>query len=92
MILDNILDNIFYIAVIIVFLVVLYRRFCWKPKIKVVKAPTTKQIRRQRKRARRLRKFSRHFRIPYVGQAEVIGYDKKRPCIDSMWDEVERKK
>ena len=91
MILDNILDNIFYIAVIIVFLVVLYRRFCWKPKIKVAKAPTTKQIRRQRKRARRLRKFSRHFRIPYVGHTEIIEYDKTNPYIESIWEEMRRK-
>lgn len=84
--------NIFYIAVIIAFLVVLYRGFCWKPKIKIVKAPTTKQIRRQRKRARRLRKISRRFKVPHVGQAEVIGYDKTSPCIDSMWEEVQHKK
>lgn len=84
--------NIFEIAAVIIFLLILYRGFCWKPKVKPVKAPTTRQIRRQRKRARRLRKISRRFKVPHVGQAEVIGYDKKKPCIDSMWDEVERKK
>lgn len=86
------IDHIFEIAVVIIFLVILYRGFCRKPKIKVVKAPTTKQIRRQKKRERQRRKFSRRFRIPHVGQAEIIKYDKKSPCIDSMWEEVERKK
>ena len=91
MFLDNIIHNIFYIAVINVILVVLYLRYCWKPKIKVVKAPTTKQIRRQRKRTRRLRKFSRHFRIPYVGHTEIIEYDKTNPYIESIWEEMRRK-
>lgn len=91
MILDSILDNIFYIAVIIVFLVVLYRGFCWKPKVKAVKAPTTKQIRRQRKRARRLRKITRRFKVPHVGQAEVIEYDKTNPYIESIWEEMRKK-
>lgn len=91
MILDSILDNIFYIAVIIVFLVVLYRGFCWKPKIKVVMAPTTKQIRQQRKRARRLRKITRRFKVPHVGQAEVIEYDKTNPYIESIWEEMRKK-
>ncbi len=86
------LDNIFEITVMIVFLIILYRGFCWKPKIKIVKAPTLKQIRREKKRARRIRKISRRFKVPYVGQTEIIKYDKKSPCIDSMWEEVERKK
>ncbi len=86
------LDNIFEITVMIVFLIILYRGFCWKPKVKIVKAPTTKQILRQKKRARRIRKISRRFKVPYVGQTEIIKYDKKSPCIDSMWEEVERKK
>lgn len=38
------LYNIFEIAAVIIFLLILYRGFCWKPKVKVVKAPTTKQI------------------------------------------------
>ena len=84
--------NIFEIAAVIIFLLILYRGFCWKPKVKVVKAPTTKQIRRQRKRARRFRKITRRFKVPRAGKAEVIRYDKKRPCIDSMWDEIERRK
>lgn len=86
------MDHIFEIAVVIIFLVVLYRGFCRKPKIKIVKAPTTKQIRRQRKRARRLRKISRRFKVPHVGNAEIIEYSKTSPCIDSMWEEVQRKK
>ena len=86
------IENIFYIAVISIFLAVLYRNLCWRPKVKVVKAPTTKQIRRQRKRARRLRKISRRFKVPHVGNAEIIKYDKTSPCIDSMWEEVQRRK
>lgn len=86
------IDHIFEIAIVIIFLVVLYRGFCWKPKIKIVKAPTTKQIRRQKKRARRLRKISRRFKVPYIGKTEIIEYDKTSPCIDSMWEEVQHKK
>ncbi len=89
---DILIDNIFEIAIVLIFLVILYRGFCRKPKIKVIKAPTTAQIHRERKRARRRRKFSRWFRVPYVGRAEIFEYDKKAPCIDSMWEEVERKK
>lgn len=85
------LDNIFEIAVIIIFLAVLYCSLCRKPRVKVVKAPTTKQIRRQRKRARRLRKLSRHFRIPYVGHTKIIEYDKTNPYIESIWEEMRRK-
>lgn len=86
------IDHIFKIAVIIIFLALLYRHFCWKPKIKVVKAPTARQIRRQKKHARRLRKISRKFKVPYVGKTEIIEYDKTSPCIDSMWEEVQHKK
>lgn len=87
-----ILDNIFEITIVIIFLVILYRGFCRKPKIRVIRAPTAKQIRRQKKRARRLRKISRRFKVPYVGKTRIIEYDRTRPCIDSMWDEVERRK
>lgn len=86
------MDHIFEITAVIIFLVILYHGFCRKPKVKVVKAPTTKQIRHRRKRERRLRSITRHFKIPYVGKTEIIRYDKKSPCIDSMWEEVERKK
>lgn len=85
------IDHIFEIAVVIIFLVVLYRGFCRKPKIKVVKAPTTKQIRRQKKRARRLRKISRRFRVPYIGKTEIIEYDKTNPYIESIWEELRKK-
>lgn len=86
------LDNIFEIAVVIIFLLILYRGFCWRPKVKVVKAPTTKQIRRQKKRARRLRKFTRRFKARHAGPAELIKYSKTSPCINSMWEEVQHKK
>ncbi len=85
------IDHIFEIAAVIIFLVTLYRGFCRKPKIKVVRAPTTKQIRRQKKRARRIRKITRRFRFPHVGQAEVIEYDKTNPYIESIWEEMRRK-
>ncbi len=85
-------DNIFEIAVVIIFLLILYRGFCRRPKVKVVKAPATKQIRRQKKRARRLRKFTRRFKVRHTGQAELIRYSKTSPCINSMWEEVQRKK
>lgn len=88
---DIIIDNIFEIAVIIIFLVILYRGFCRKPKLKVVKAPTTKQIRRQKKRDRRRRKLSRWFKVPHIGHAEVIEYDKTNPYIESIWEEMRKK-
>lgn len=88
---DIILDNIFEIAVVMIFLVILYRGFCHRPKLKVVKAPTTKQIRQQRKRERRHRKISRRFRIPYVGKTEIIKYDKTNPYIESIWEEMRKK-
>lgn len=88
---DILIDNIFEIAIVLIFLVILYRGFCRKPKIKVIKAPTTKQIRRQKKRARRLRRISRRFRLPHIGQAEVIEYDKTSPYIESIWEELRKK-
>lgn len=86
------IDNIFEITVILIFLVILYCGFCRRPKIKLIKAPTAKQIRREKKRARRLRKISRRFKLPYVGKTEIIQYDKTSPCIDSMWEEIQHKK
>lgn len=85
------MDHIFEIAVVIIFLAILYHGFCRKPKIKVVKAPTTKQIRRQKKRARRRRKLSRWFKVPHIGHAEVIEYDKTNPYIESIWEEMRKK-
>lgn len=85
------IDHIFEIAVVIIFLVVLYRGFCRRPKIKFVKAPTTKQIRRQKKRARRLRRISRRFKVPYIGKTEIIAYDKTNPYIESIWEEMRKK-
>lgn len=86
-----IIDNIFEIAVILIFLLILYCGFRRKPKIKVIKAPTAKQIRREKKRARRIRKISRRFKIPYVGKTEIIQYDKTSPYIDSIWEEMRKK-
>lgn len=85
------IDHIFEITVILIFLAVLYRAFCWKPKVKTVKAPTAKQIRKQKKRARRIRKISRRFKVPYVGKTEIIQYDKTNPYIESIWEEMRKK-
>ena len=85
------IDNIFEITVILIFLIILYRGFCRKPKIKVIKAPTARQIRREKKRARRLRKISRRFKLPYVGKTEIIEYDKTTPYIESIWEEMRKK-
>lgn len=85
------IDHIFEIAVVIIFLVLLYRGFCRKPKIKIVKAPTTKQIQRQKKHARRLRRISRRFKVPYIGKTEIIEYDKTNPYIESIWEEMRKK-
>lgn len=85
------IDNIFEITVILIFLIILYRGFCRKPKIKVIKTPTAKQIRREKKRARRLRKISRRFKVPYVGKTEIIEYDKTNPYIESIWEEMRNK-
>lgn len=86
-----IIDNIFEITVILIFLAILYYGFCRRPKIKVIKAPTVKQIRREKKRARRIRKISRRFKIPYVGKTEIIEYDKTNPYIESIWEEMRKK-
>lgn len=88
---DILIDNIFEIAIVLIFLVILYRGFCRKPKIKVIKAPTTAQIHRERKRARRRRKLARWFRVPRIGRAEVIEYDKTNPYIESIWEEMRKK-
>ncbi len=85
------IDHIFEIVIVIIFLTVLYRGFCWRPKVKVVKAPTTKQIRRQKKRARKLRKISRRFKIPYFGKTEIVEFDKTNPYIESIWEEMRKK-
>ena len=80
---------------IILCCVFLYRKFCYKPKVKVAKAPKIpkpEEIRRQRKRERRIRKIKRKFKIPYRGNAEIIRYDKKLPYIESAWNEVQKPK
>ena len=80
---------------IILCYVFLYRKFCYKPKVKVVKAskiPKPEEIRRQRKKERRIRKIKRKFKIPYRGNAEIIKYDKKLPYIESAWNEVQKPK
>lgn len=90
---DTIL-KIIEIIIVAAFLIMLYRRFYDKPQIKAVKVkiPTARQVRRAKKRARRLRKVRRRFRIPYVGKTKIIRYDKKLPYIESIWNEIEPKR
>ncbi|MDE6387634.1 MAG: hypothetical protein K2L82_07515 [Lachnospiraceae bacterium] len=85
----NILEAITLIACV----VFLYRQFGRRPRIKAVKEekiPTTKEIRKRRKRERQLRKVKRRFKIPYRGKTEVIKYSKTAPYIESAWNEVEK--
>ena len=80
---------------IILCCVFLYRKFCYKSKLKVVKTPkipTTEEIRRQHKKERRMRKIKRRFRIPYWGNAKIIKYDKTAPYIESAWNEIQKPK
>ena len=71
----------------------LYYQFAWRSGIKAVKPekiPTTKEIRKQRRKERRLRKLKHRFRLPYRGNAEIIEYSKTTPYIESAWNEVEK--
>lgn len=80
---------------IILCCVFLYRKFCYKPKVKVVKTPKIpkpEEIRRQKKKERCIKKIKRKFKIPYRGNAEIIKYDKKLPYIESAWNEVQKPK
>lgn len=81
------------VIVLTIFLLILYRGFCWKPKIKIEKAPTTKQIRRERRRKRLIKKIKRMFKLPRFNyETEIIKYDKKTPYIEAAWEEVEKPK
>lgn len=84
------MEHLFESIILVFFCICLYQVFCRKPKIKVVKAPTTKEIRRQRKKDRRLRKIKRKFRLPYRGKTEIVEYSKTRPYIESAWKELEK--
>lgn len=84
------MEHIFECVILIFFCICLYRVFCKRPKIKVVKAPTTKEIRRQRKKDRRMRKIKRKFKLPYHGKTEIIEYSKTKPYIESAWKEIEK--
>lgn len=84
------MNNIGQAIILIAFLIILYFVFCRKPKIKSVKTPTTKQIKRQRKKARRIRKIKRWFRLPHKGQAEIEEFDPKRKYIESIWNEISK--
>lgn len=87
------LYNIPEAIILILCCIFLYDRFGRRPRIKEVKSekiPTTHEIKRQRKKARRIRKIKRRFRIPYRGKTQIITYDKKAPYIESAWNEVEK--
>lgn len=86
------MENIIYIAALIVFCIFLYLRFGRKPKIKTVKVPDKKSILKQKRKNRRLKKLKRIFRTPYKGKTEIIKYDKKHGYIDSAWEEVQKSK
>lgn len=86
------MKNLFYAVLLICFCIYVYRKFCYKPRIKTVKIPTAKQVRRKKKRKRFKNKIMRIFRIPYKGKTEIIQYDKKAPYIESAWNEINKKK
>lgn len=80
---------------IILCCIFIYRKFCYRPKLKVVKTPKIprpEEIRRQRKKERHIRKIKRKFKIPYVGKTEIIKYDKTTPYIESAWNEIQKPK
>lgn len=83
-------DIIFIVIVISAFMIFLYFRFCRKPKIKVVNAPTHREILRQHKKDRRRRKIKRIFRIPYRGNARMYEFDKTAPYLDAAWEELKK--
>lgn len=84
--------NIAKAVLIILCIIFLYQKFCCKPKIKIIKIPTSKEIKLQRKRKRRMRRIKRRFKIPYIGKTQIIKYDKTKPYIESAWDEVQKAK
>ena len=83
-------DAIFVIIVFIAFFIILYMNFCKKPKIKVVKAPTHKEILKQHKKERRIRKIKRKLKLPHIGKAKIYKYDKTTPYIDAAWEELKK--
>lgn len=83
-------DSIFNTIIISVFIFFLYRTYGRKQKIKVIKAPTRKEIIKQRKKERRIRKIKRIFHIPYKGQAKMYKYDKTTPYIEAAWEELKK--
>lgn len=87
------LYNILEVITLIACVIFLYRQFGKRPRIKAVKEekiPTTQEIRRQRKKERKIRKIKRRFKIPYCGKTEIIEYSKTASYIESAWNEVEK--
>lgn len=84
--------NITKIILIILCCIFLYKKFCYKPKVKVIKAPKPEEIKQKRKKERSLRKIKRHFRIPYRGKTKIMKFDKTKPYIESAWNEIEHRK
>lgn len=85
------MKEIFNPIILLLFCIYIYLTFCKKPKIKTVKAPTTKEIKRKKKHDRKIKKIKRIFKLPYKGKTEIIEFDKKRPYVNSAWDEIEKK-
>lgn len=86
------MENLLYIIALICLCIILYKNCVYRPKIKKVKIPTTKQVRRSRRKKRFKNKIRRIFRIPYVGKTDIVQFDKQQPYIESIWDELRGKK
>lgn len=80
------LIKVFFIISLCIYI---YKKFIWKPKIKIVQVPTPEDIKRQNKKDRRIRKIKRHFKIPYWGKTQISEFDKTKPYIESAWNEIE---
>lgn len=83
-------DALFIIMLFIIFFIILYLNLCKKPKIKIVKAPTHREILKQHKKERRIRKIKRKFQLPHIGNAKIYKYDKTTPYINAAWEEFKK--
>lgn len=81
--------NLAKIVLIVLLCLYIYKRYIWKPKMKIVKIPTPEDLKRQNKKDRRMRKIKRHFKIPYRGKTQISEFDKTKPYIESAWNEIE---
>jgi hypothetical protein len=84
------MENVVNAVFLILFLIFIYWEFIGRHKVKTIKAPTTKEIRRERKRKRKIKKIKRFFKRSYHGKSEIIKFDKQTPYIDSIWEELKK--